>query len=165
MYTYTYICTLKIIRIRIVPRNPRTTPTKSTINIASAKLGVVRILPFSWVPKIRTPLPQRYHLMKKVFRGDGACLAVPYVTRTIPTVIFGVKWWNLFRHPLCGWGLSLKTDNFRVTFLVFCFQPVDERQITHLICACLRYDLYDILRGVLGPFIQEKEQEASPKHP
>ena len=31
----------------IGPRNPRTIPTKSTINIASAKLGVVRILPFS----------------------------------------------------------------------------------------------------------------------
>ena len=31
----------------IGPRNPRTTPTKSMINIASAKLGVVRILPFS----------------------------------------------------------------------------------------------------------------------
>ena len=29
------------------PRNPRTTPTKLTINIASAKLGVVRILRFS----------------------------------------------------------------------------------------------------------------------
>ena len=27
-------------------RNPRTTPTKSKINIASARLGVVRILPF-----------------------------------------------------------------------------------------------------------------------
>ena len=31
------------------------TPTQSTINIASAKLGVVRILPFSLVPAIRTP--------------------------------------------------------------------------------------------------------------
>ena len=41
----------------------------------------------------------------------------------------------------------------------------DERQITHLICACLKYDLYDFLGGVLGPFIQEKEQEAGPKHP
>ena len=39
----------------IRPRNPRTTPTKSTINIASAKLGVVRILPFPQVPTIRTP--------------------------------------------------------------------------------------------------------------
>ena len=31
----------------IRPQNPRTTPTKSAINIVSAKLGVVRILPFS----------------------------------------------------------------------------------------------------------------------
>ena len=41
---------------------------------------------------------------------------------------------------------------------------VDDRQITHLICARLKYDLYDFFRGVLGPFIQEKEQEAGPKH-
>ena len=27
---------------------------------------------------------------------------------------------------------------------------IDERQITHLICACLKYDLYDFFRGVLG---------------
>ena len=43
------------------PRNPRTTPTKLTINIASAKLGVVRILRFSLVPTIRTP-PQKIPL-------------------------------------------------------------------------------------------------------
>ena len=42
---------------------------------------------------------------------------------------------------------------------------LDESQITHLICARLKYDLYDFLGGVLGPFIQEKEQEADPKHP
>ena len=29
-------------------------------------------------------------------------------------------------------------------------RPVDERQITHLICARLKYDLYDFFRGVLG---------------
>ena len=39
------------------PRNPRTTPTRSMINIASAKLGVVHILPFSLIPTIRTPPP------------------------------------------------------------------------------------------------------------
>ena len=43
---------------------------------------------------------------------------------------------------------------------------LDERQITHLICARLKYDLYDFFRGCfLGPFIQEKEEEAGPKHP
>ena len=42
---------------------------------------------------------------------------------------------------------------------------LDERQITHLICARLKFDLYDFLGGVLGPFIQEKEQEAGPTHP
>ena len=44
-------------------------------------------------------------------------------------------------------------------------KSLDERQITHLICARLKYDLYDFLGGVLGPFIQEKEQEAGPKTP
>ena len=34
-------------QLRVGPRNPGTTTTKSTINIASAKLGAVRILPFS----------------------------------------------------------------------------------------------------------------------
>ena len=44
-------------------------------------------------------------------------------------------------------------------------QNFDEGQITHLICARLKYDLYDFFRGVFGPFLQEKEQEAGPKHP
>ena len=39
---------------------------------------------------------------------------------------------------------------------------LDDRQITNLICARLKYDLYDFFRG---PFIQEKEQEAGPKEP
>ena len=42
---------------------------------------------------------------------------------------------------------------------------LDERQITHLICARLKYDLYDFFRVLGGPFIQEKEQEARPKPP
>ena len=29
--------------------------------------------------------------------------------------------------------------------------PIDERQITHLICARLKYDLYDFFRGCFGP--------------
>ena len=28
---------------------------------------------------------------------------------------------------------------------------IDERQITHLICARLKYDLYDFFRGCFGP--------------
>ena len=34
-------------------------------------------------------------------------------------------------------------------------KKIDERQITHLICARLIYDLYDFLGGVLGllPFL------------
>ena len=38
-------------------------------------------------------------------------------------------------------------------------------QITHLICARLKYDLYDFFRGCFGAFSTRKEQEAGPKHP
>ena len=31
------------------------------------------------------------------------------------------------------------------------FEYLDERQITHLICARLKYDLYDFFRGCFGP--------------
>ena len=59
-----------------------------------------------------------------------------------------------------AFGLRLRSKTQRSKTRV-----LDERQITHLICARLKYDLYDLLGGVLGPFIQEKEQEAGPKHP
>ena len=42
---------------------------------------------------------------------------------------------------------------------------LDERQITHLICARLKYDLYDFFRGVLGPFIQEKSRKQAQNSP
>ena len=42
---------------------------------------------------------------------------------------------------------------------------LDERQITHLICARLKYDLYDFFRGFLGAFYTRKRKEAGPKHP
>ena len=42
---------------------------------------------------------------------------------------------------------------------------LDERQITHLICARLKYDLYDFLRGCFGPFIQEKERKQAQNTP
>ena len=44
---------------------------------------------------------------------------------------------------------------------------LDERQITHLIRARLKYDLYDFFRGVFyRAFYTRKEQEKGPKkHP
>ena len=43
---------------------------------------------------------------------------------------------------------------------------LDDRQITHLICARLKYDLYDFLGGVLGLLpVLFLEQEAGPKTP
>ena len=44
--------------------------------------------------------------------------------------------------------------------VIFGVDFVDERQITHLICARLKYDLYDFFQGVFfGPFIQEEERK------
>ena len=51
-----------------------------------------------------------------------------------------------------GWGLR---SNFGAPFLYVYvlfggLKRVDERQIPHLICARLKYDLYDFFRAVLG---------------
>ena len=45
------------------------------------------------------------------------------------------------------------------------FGQIDDRQITHLICARLKYDLYDFFRGVSGAFIQEKERKQAQNTP
>ena len=45
------------------------------------------------------------------------------------------------------------------------FGEIDERQITHLICARLEYDLYDFFRGCFWAFHTRKKKEAGPKHP
>ena len=42
---------------------------------------------------------------------------------------------------------------------------VDERQITHLICARLKYDLYDFFRGCFGAFCTRKRTGSRPKTP
>ena len=42
---------------------------------------------------------------------------------------------------------------------------IDERQIAHLICARLKYDLYDLFRGCFWAFYTRKRKEAGPKHP
>ena len=47
----------KLDRRHIGPRNPHSTPTKWMIDVARETLGVVRILPFSKVPTLRTPPP------------------------------------------------------------------------------------------------------------
>ena len=45
--------------IRIEPHNPRTTPAKTMINIASAVLGVVHLLLLSLALTLRAPPPQK----------------------------------------------------------------------------------------------------------
>ena len=42
---------------------------------------------------------------------------------------------------------------------------LDERQITHLICARLKYDLYDFFRGCFGAFDTRKRTGSRPKTP
>ena len=44
-------------------------------------------------------------------------------------------------------------------------KQLDERQITHLICARLKYDLYDFFRSVLGLLPVLFLVEKAPKHP
>ena len=57
-------------------------PTKSTTNIASAKLRVVSILFFLRFRQFTHHPPQRYH-SRKVFCGDGGWFAVLYVRYTL----------------------------------------------------------------------------------
>ena len=48
-----------------------------------------------------------------------------------------------------------------ILFLSF----VDEGQITHLICARLKYELYDFLRGCFSAFSTRKRRGSRPKTP
>ena len=52
-----------------------------------------------------------------------------------------------------------------VTFLPFSavLAILDERQITHLICARLKYDLYDFFRGCFGAFYTRERAGSRPK--
>ena len=66
------------------------------------------------------------------------------------------KWPNIdhAREPREG-GLIWRTPQ-KLFMLV-------ERQITHLICARLKYDLYDFFRGCLGAFYTRKRAGSRPK--
>ena len=54
-------------------------------------------------------------------------------------------------------------QKFYVPFLL----PIslDEGQITHLICARLKYDQYDFFRGCFGAFLQEKNRKQAQNTP
>ena len=57
------------------------------------------------------------------------------------------------RTELSGFFFFIKTydfNGFRPDFK-WILTGLDERQITHLICARLKYDLYDFFRGCSGP--------------
>ena len=57
-------------------------------------------------------------------------------------------------------------DDGTVTLSAPCAPPryfLDERQITHLICARLKYDLYDFFRGSFGAFYTRKRAGSRPK--
>ena len=80
------------------------------------------------------------------------CLAVSMLWCSLFVADLIVGMWELELHYRCRCR-----SNFR--------KIIDEGQITHLICARLKYDLYDFFRGVLGLlpvlFLVEKAQ----KHP
>ena len=64
---------------------------------------------------------------------------------------------NIYRHEAFSdsWLLVFRFSLFFVHFPSFSKDfrgsaKIDERQITHLICTLLKYDLYDFFRGVLG---------------
>ena len=74
-----------------------------------------------------------------------------------------------------GWpakGAKRKKGRARTVRLAgvrrLCFvskSDLDDRQITHLICARLKYDLYDFFRGCFWAFIQEKERKQAQNTP
>ena len=71
------------------------------------------------------------------------------------------------RAPLMVFTRFLRRRN-RGSLAIFFAEEIahlDERQITHLICARLKYDLYDFFGGVLcfGAFYTGKRTESRPK--
>ena len=50
-------------------------------------------------------------------------------------------------------------------FCLSVFSLLDERQITHLICARLKYDLYDFFRRCFGAFYTRERTGSRPKTP
>ena len=71
------------------------------------------------------------------------------------------------RQVLCGDASRLFLDPFpKHLSSVLGRTELDERQITYLICARLKYDLYDLFRGVFGPLVYTRERTGSrPKTP
>ena len=62
-------------------------------------------------------------------------------------------------------GVPEKSEKTKSSCSVLVLKSLDEGQITHLICARLKYDLYDFFRGCFWAFSTRKEQEAGPKAP
>ena len=64
-----------------------------------------------------------------------------------------------------GGGGDIKFGPVLIVFISINLEKIDEGQITHLVCARLKDDLYDFFRGCFGPascsFLVEKAQ----KHP
>ena len=62
-----------------------------------------------------------------------------------------------------SWGINFVQIHARSVFAPA--RILNERQITHLICARLKYDLYDFLRGCFGAFYTRKRTGSRPKTP
>ena len=67
----------------------------------------------------------------------------------------------------CSRKISREIPRPEKKFFAHNFAQLDERQITHLICAHLEYDLYDFFRGCFGPasflFLVQKAQKHPPE--
>ena len=68
-----------------------------------------------------------------------------------------------WQFPISLYNLVLKS--FRQVAQLFLLECVDEGQITHLICARLKYDLYDFFRGCFGPASCSFSCRKGPKTP
>ena len=122
-------------------------------------IGLTKGIATSWGPS-QAGKSRTIGKIYKFLLGAGK----PSCRRPSPVLPFLDFWGFIKEKPQIYQGFSVPTEptksleNTEKTL-------IDERQITHLICARLKYDLYDFLGGVLRPFIQEREQEAGPKHP
>ena len=75
-------------------RNPRTTPIKSTINIASAKKGTHHA--FSLGSQRLADHPKKYHLMRKVFCGEWCVVGGLLILQVWAHVLQHLLWFAAF---------------------------------------------------------------------
>ena len=63
------------------------------------------------------------------------------------------------------WSRGPSPTSRKSVWNVLGLKKIDDRQTTHLICARLKYDLYDFFRGCFWASYTRKRKEAGPKRP